>query len=67
MNVKRTNYVSNIYKYANRIMMELDDPVNHGWDETGQAIWSRDPYSVDIADLLLNTYVDDDMMQYNDE
>ena len=60
MHVKRANYVSNIYKHANRIMMELDDSVNHGWDKTGQAIWSKDPYPVDIADLLLNTRVDDE-------
>ena len=48
------------YKHANRIMMELDDSVNHGWDKTGQAIWSKDPYPVDIADLLLDTCVYDE-------
>ena len=35
-------------------MMELDDPLDHGWDQAGNAIWSRDPYPTDIADLLLN-------------
>ena len=53
------------YKHANRIMMELDDSVNHGWDKTGQAIWSKDPYPVDRADLLLDTCVyDEDDTRY---
>ena len=54
MYFRRVNYVSNIYKNANMIMMELDDPEDHGWDQLGNAIWSTDWYPTDIADLLLN-------------
>ena len=54
MHFKRVNDVANIYQNANRIMMELDDPEDHGWDQVGNAIWCTDSYPTDIADLLLN-------------
>ena len=51
---KRSNYVSAIYQRAGQLIMGLDDPVNHGWNEEGDSIWSSKSFPEDIADLLLN-------------
>eukprot|EP00794_Sanderia_malayensis_P016143 gene16143-biopygen13715 len=34
--------------------MDLDDPVNHGWNEEGSVVWSDVCYLDDVATLLLD-------------
>eukprot|EP00794_Sanderia_malayensis_P014897 gene14897-biopygen12422 len=43
-----------MYGQADRLMMDLDDPVNHGWNEEGSVVWSDVCYPDDVATLLLD-------------
>ena len=36
--INRSNYVSSIYKNASRIQIELEPPIEHGWDDQGNSI-----------------------------
>lgn len=36
LHTRRTNYVENIYKKANNLMMNLEDPSLHGWNNECQ-------------------------------
>ena len=40
LHIKRSNYVASIFRQADCLMMDLDDPANHGWDERGAVVWS---------------------------
>ena len=33
LHAERANYVAHMHRYANVFAMNLDSPVNHGWDE----------------------------------
>eukprot|EP00794_Sanderia_malayensis_P014878 gene14878-biopygen12404 len=39
---------------ANGLMLQLDAPVDHGWNEAGSVRWSDTCYPEDISELLLN-------------
>ena len=63
LHIKRLNYVASIFRQAGRLMMDLDDPANHGWDESGSVVWSDVCYPDDAAELLLSNKIvstDDD-------
>ena len=63
LHIKRSNYVASIFRQAGRLMMDLDDPANHGWDESGSVVWSDVCYPDDVAELLLSNKIvstDDD-------
>ena len=61
LHIKRSNYVASIFRQAGCLMMDLDDPANHGWDERGSVVWSDVCYPDDVAELLLlNELVNDD-------
>ena len=38
LHIKRSNYVASIFRQAGCLMMDLDDPANHGWDERGSVV-----------------------------
>ena len=54
LHFKRSNYVSTIFQRAGELIMDLDNPVHHGWNEEGDSMWSSQSFPDDIADLLLN-------------
>ena len=63
LHIKRSNYVASIFRQAGRLMMDLDDQANHGWDESGSVVWSDVCYPDDVAELLLSNKIvstDDD-------
>ena len=63
LHIKRPNYVASIFRQAGRLMIDLDDPANHGWDESGSVVWSDVCYPDDVAELLLSNKIvstDDD-------
>ena len=61
LHIQRSNYVASIFRQAGCLMMDLDDPANHGWDERGSVVWSDVCYPDDVAELLLtNEIVNDD-------
>ncbi len=54
LHIKRSNYVASIFRQAGCLMMDLDDPANHGWDESGSVAWSDKCYPDDVTELLLS-------------
>ena len=47
--------------------MELERPVEYGWDAQGSCIWYEEPYPNDMAELLLKESTDDEeIIQYDD-
>lgn len=67
---RRANYVAHMYRRANELILSLDNPSNHGWNDQGSALWSKICYPDDLSDLLLDvedkadveSEVDDDIM-----
>eukprot|EP00794_Sanderia_malayensis_P002605 gene2605-biopygen2134 len=54
LHILRANYVAMIFRQANGLMLQLDAPVDHGWNEAGSVRWSDTCYPEDISELLLN-------------
>ena len=42
-----------MFHESRRLMMLLDDPVEHGWDLNGKAKWSEKCFPDDLSDLLI--------------
>ena len=59
-----------MYRRANELILSLDNPSNHGWNDQGSVLWSKICYPDDLSDLLLDvedkadveSEVDDDIM-----
>ena len=47
--VMRSNYVGYIFRNADRLFMDIDDPTNHGWDEQMKVVWSSVYYPPDVS------------------
>ena len=61
----RVNYVSTIFSPANMSQMDLDSPLEHGWDENLATMWSNIAFPEDISDMFFvvderNDYENDD-------
>ena len=64
--IKRANYVARIWRQASDLMMDVDDPRNHGWNQDLEIDWISEAYPEDLAELLVTT--DDDISGgYGDE
>ena len=46
--------------YANRLILNLENTTNHGWDEKGRAKWSTACYPDDISQLLIHYAKDEE-------
>lgn len=60
LHIKRANYVARMYRQAPCLMLQLENPSNHGWDERGSVIWSSTCYPEDVSEILLQADEDDD-------
>ena len=63
--MRRANYVSTIFNSANMSQMDLDSPLEHGWDENLATVWSNIAFPEDISDMFFvvderNDYENDD-------
>ena len=56
----RANCIARIYKQANNLMRNLDDPTCHGWDGNYQAVWDENPFLEDLPELLIEEEKADD-------
>ncbi len=54
LHIERANYVASMYRQADRLMMDLDDPANHGRNEEGSVVWNDVCYPDDVATLLFD-------------
>eukprot|EP00794_Sanderia_malayensis_P014386 gene14386-biopygen11490 len=50
----RANYVASIFRNANRLILDLEDPSSNGWDERSRVVWSGICYPDDVCELLVN-------------
>lgn len=70
----RANYVAQMYRQAKELVMNLDNPDNHEWDDQGNVIWSNICYPEDLSELLVDmedkdvaeTEFDDDFLGDDD-
>ena len=52
LHLKRSNYVAYIFRYANRLQLNLDQPFLHGWSETSVR-WMDEYFPNDIHAVLI--------------
>ena len=52
--------VALMFRNANQLILNLEDPINHGWDERGQVKWSTACYPDDISQLPRNHAEDEE-------
>ena len=52
--IDRACYVATMFHELRRLMMLLDDPVQHGWDLNGKVKWSEKCFTDDLSDLLIS-------------
>jgi hypothetical protein len=63
-----------MYRQAKELVMNLDNPDNHEWDDQGNVIWSNICYPEDLSELLVDmedkdvaeTEFDDDFLGDDD-
>ena len=60
----RANYVALMFRKANRLILNLEDPSNNGWDERGRVMWGNAFYPDDISQLLINHAEDKEKIAY---
>ncbi len=56
-----------MYRQADRLMMDLDDPVNHWWNEERSVIWSDVCYPSDVTTLMFHNADNADVTDDADE
>ena len=54
LHCKRANHVAMIFKQADRLILQLEEPANHGWNERGAVVWSDVCFPEDVSELLLD-------------
>ena len=54
LHVMRANYVGYIFRNADRLFMDVDDPTNHGWDEQMKVVWTSVCYPLDVSEFLFD-------------
>ena len=52
--IMRAHYGALMFRNAYRLILNLENPINHGWDEKGRAKWSTTCYPDDISQLLIH-------------
>ena len=52
--IMRANYVALMFRNANRLILNLEEPINHGWNERGRVMWSSVCYPDDVSELLMD-------------
>ena len=65
LHMRRANYVATIFNSAIMLQMDLDSPLEHGWDENLATVLSIMAFSEDISDTFFllderNVYENDD-------
>ena len=60
LHIIRANYVASIFRKANHLILDLDEPTNHGWDERWEVIWSSVCFPYDVSELLIGQEVEDE-------
>ena len=58
--IMRAFYVALMFRNANQLILSLEDPINHGWDERGRVKWSTTCYPDDISQLIINHAEDEE-------
>ena len=53
LHIYRACYVANMFRESKRLMMLLDDPVEHGWDANDEVKWTADYFPEDVSRLLI--------------
>jgi hypothetical protein len=61
LHIIRANYVASIFRKANHLIIDLDEPTNHGWDERWEVIWSSVCFPDDVSELLIGQEVEDEL------
>ena len=59
-NIMRAHYGALMFRNANRLILNLENTINHGWDEKGRAKWSTACYPDDISQLLIHYAKDEE-------
>ena len=49
---RRANYVATIFNSANMLQMDLDSPLEHGWDGNLATVLGIIAFSEDISDMF---------------
>ena len=52
--INRANFVARVWRQASQSIIDIEEPVNHGWLEDMSIDWLTEPHPEDIAELLLN-------------
>ena len=52
--IKRANYIAAMNKRANLLIMSLEEPTQHGWDENIKPEWHNVIFPDDISELLFD-------------
>ena len=56
----RAHYGALMFRNANRLILNLENTINHGWDGKGRAKWSTTCYPDDISQLLIHYAKDEE-------
>ena len=64
---KRANFVAITFRRACNVVMNLPDPIYHGWNENGNAEWTENHHPDDLAELLFDEEFDTDSEQEEEE
>ena len=62
----RANYVGYIFRNADRLFMDVGDPMNHGWDEQMKVVWTSVCYPLDVSEFLFDIPSDGDSRSGHD-
>eukprot|EP00794_Sanderia_malayensis_P001870 gene1870-biopygen1697 len=60
LHIARSAYVANINRNADRLELDLESPVEHGWDARGNAPWSPEAFPENVEELLLHANEEDE-------
>ena len=58
--IMRAFSVALMFRNANQLILNLEDPINHGWDERGRVKWSTACYPDEISQLPINHAEDEE-------
>lgn len=64
--VMRSNYVAYIFRKADKLLVDIDDPTKHGWNEQMKVVWSSVYYPPDVSEFLFDMRSDDDSRSGHD-
>ena len=67
LHAERANYVAKIWRSSTTSSMEMPIISNHGWESNGDIHWVDDIIPDDIEEVLLDSSLDIDDVQFNDD